>query len=354
MSAREELLKENEESIRECEGRISALMLSLGRKGVENASSLSLSVGQRLLAECYDRIAERRKAEERLASIRNASAEHEGRRKSLAEKNREREELRKRLGELEGRLGAIIYERCTFSLLDKSLYACVYRDIEREGKEKGRFRLKPLQEAGQRRRFVRYARLAESDEGMRDLDGNAALTVSEIMEVKESLERLEGERKSLSSIINAKRHSYRAMSHGGIERAEKSLSDCIRRENEAIEGYGSQLYDKGALWIGEDTPSPMLSDLQAILNEKRLLDRLLSERARLGREAKADDLRALLESEEGKLRILRRERERIDGEIADIEREAERLRWNIEKLKGASEWSGGGEADGTTGNGMDE
>ena len=84
------------------------------------------------------------------------------------------------------------------------------------------------------------------------------------------------------------------------------------------------------------------------------MDRLLSERARLGREAKADDLRALLESEEGKLRILRRERERIDGEIAEIEREAERLRGNIEKLQGLSERGGRGEADTLPAQGMDE
>ena len=350
MSAREELLKENEESIRECEARIAALMLSLGRKGVENASSLSLSIGQRLLSECYDRIAERRKAEERLSSIRSTSAEHEGRRESLAEKDRERGRLDERLATLESQLGAIIYERCTFSLLDKSRYERVYHDIEKDGKKNGGL----LRNVGQRRRFARYARIAESDDSATGLDGSATRTLSEIREIKEELARLDGERKSLSAIIASKRHSYRAMSHGGIERAEKALAECVRRENEAMEGYGSQLYDKGALWIGDDTPSSMLSDLQSILNEKRLLDRLLSERARLGREAKADDLRALLESEEGKLRILRRERERIDGEIAEIEREAERLRGNIEKLQGLSERGGRGEADTLPAQGMDE
>ncbi len=353
MSAREELLKENEENVRECEDRIAALMLSLGRKGVESASSLSISVGQRLLSECYDRIAERRKAEERLSSIRSASAEHEGRQESLAEKERERDSLGDRLDTLEAQLGAIIYERCSFSLLDKSRYERVYHDIEKDGKKKGSLALS-LRNAGQRRRFVRYSRIAEADDAASGLDGSALQLLSEISDIRKELVRLDGERKSLSSVIHSKRHSYRAMSHGGIERAEKALSECIRRENEAMEGYGSQLYDKGALWIGDDTPSSMLSDLQSILNEKRLLDRLLSERARLGREAKADDLRALLESEEGKLRILCRERERIDGEIAEIEREAERLRGNIEKLQGASERGGRGEADAASAHRMDE
>ena len=139
MSAREELLKENEESIRECEARIAALMLSLGRKGVENASSLSLSIGQRLLSECYDRIAERRKAEERLSSIRSASAEHEGRRESLAEKDRERGRLDERLAH--GMLDEVrnLHENRNVSWEKLESFGLEYREVSRYLQGKAEF-----------------------------------------------------------------------------------------------------------------------------------------------------------------------------------------------------------------------
>ena len=340
MSAREELQRENEEKIRESEKQISCLMEALGRKAVAESSSLSISVGERLLAACFDRIEERRKAEARLASIKSASAEHEGRKESLGQKNGERDALKREKGDLEERLGAMIYERCAFSLLDKERYRSVYHDIERE--EKGRAGHVPswLHGTLEKRRFRSYCRIALSSPDDAGLDGSASAVLEDIITLLSRMAELDKERRTLSSAINAKRRSYRVMARGGLERAEKALSECVQREAEAMESYGRQLYEKGAIWLSEETPSAMLDDMQAILEEKRLLDTLLSERARLGREARADDLRALLESEEGKLRILARERERIDEEIASIEKEAERLRSNIAKLQSPSERRG--------------
>ena len=91
--------------------------------------------------------------------------------------------------------------------------------------------------------------------------------------------------------------------------------------------------DNGGSWIGEDTPSVLLDEIERILAEKDALERLIAERKRLKSEAKADDLMALLENEEKKLSILQKERERIDSEIADVEAEAGRLRMKLEEIR---------------------
>ena len=329
MSAREELLKENEEQIHRSESRISSMMVSLGRKGLEDDTAMFLPGGRKLIQECRRWAGELERAESRLVSIRDASREHEGRKAKLSEKIRESKGIDEEIGQNLSSLGAMVYEKCGFSLLDKEAFSIVYRDREREERRGFPRAFLISREA----RFRRYGRLV-IDNGLDSaLDGRSAETASRIRALISMKEEAFEEKDRLSSMIEAKKHSYAAFSKDGVERAEKSIGEARRKEEEALQSYGSFLWDKGSLWIDGSTPSLMLDDIERILEEKKVLDSLVLERARLRREAKADDIMALIGNEDKKLSILRKEKERIEKEICSVEEERRKLLLKLEEIR---------------------
>ena len=330
MSAREELLKENKARIKEEEERISSLMLSLGSRGMECGLSVRLPGCMKLQQDCRNASAERTHAEERLKAIRNASQEHEERRALVESRKKDSAEIASSIDSLLTSLGASIYEKCSFSLLDKDAFAPVYKDQEKPGK--GAFG-SVLSRLSREHRFRRYGRLVISNDLDAMLDGKARETAEEIRRLQGLKAEADKEKHELLSLIVAKKHSYEALSTEGVERAEKNAKGAAEREEAALRNYGAFLWDNGGSWIGEDTPSVLLDEIERILAEKDALERLIAERKRLKSEAKADDLMALLENEEKKLSILQKERERIDSEIADVEAEAGRLRMKLEEIR---------------------
>ena len=325
-------MKENEAKIREKEDHISALLSSLGRKGAESALSAGISGSERLMQECLASVKEREKAEERLIAIRNASDEHEGRKALLDVKRKEEARLSSGIDMLLSSLGASLYEKCSFSLLDKDAFSFIYKDLGKDSEE--RKTLVPfVSSALRKRRFRRYGRLVIEHDLDGLLDGNAGKIAKELRDLYSQKIGIENERKELYRLIGAKKQSYAALSKEGIERAERNVKSAEEKEEAAFRNYGSLLWEKGQSWICDETPSRILDDIERILSCKRELDALVSERARLKREAKADDLMALLENEEKKLSILGKERERLDAEISDISKEIAQLKAKLDEIR---------------------
>ena len=324
MSAREELLKENEARIKEKEEHISSLFASLGRSAGKDAVAGS----DKLESACSRASTEREAAEERLASLKKAFDEHEDRLALLAERKKDRSRLLSELDDALSALGAAVYEKCSFSLLDKDAFASVYKDI---GDGKGGVR-SFFSEITKKRRFLRYGRFVVKNNLDSMLDGNALRNAEEIRTIHKEIEGIDNERKTLQEQINARKRSYSALSKDGLERAEKNAQSAREKEDEAYRCYGAFLFER-KLALAAPGEESLDSDTAIIAREKRELDFLIAERKRLKREAKADDLMALLENEEKKLSILGKEKERIDQEIRDVEQEISKLKAKLADIK---------------------
>ncbi len=332
MSAREELLKENEAKIKEKEEYISSLLITLARKCSDSQAALSLPGCRKLLHECQTASDERRRAEERLAAVRGASEEYEGRKLLLEEKKKEAAGFSSEIDRLLSSLGAAVYEKCSFSLLDKEAFSFVYADISREDGRKGHIR-SVISGLSRERRFRSYGRTVISRDLDSALDGKAGEIALQIRSLYRRRAEVDEEKGRLHIQVGSKRHSYAVLSKDGVERAEKGVLNAASREDEALRSYGAFLFEKSRSWIGDDTAPRLSDDIARIQRERAELDELGRERRRLKREAKADDIMALLESEEKKLSILGKERERIDSEISEVAAEIGRLKSRLDEIR---------------------
>lgn len=342
MSAIDELLSEIEEkevSIRE---NIRSLELRLGTEAASQHEALGLKVGSKLLEAALSVSAELSEAEAKQASSDEFLSEYRKAEDGLEEVLRALTSLDSEMRCLSIRLGAMIYEQCSFSLLDKETFRVVYDDVEEDRKiEKstgstilsrifgsGKAKVRKMGEEG---RFVSYAEIALAA-GIPLNGENANAVLEELKGLRKAKEEKEKEKTRIQSYLSGNKEKSR-QTERGIELSSSRITALKENEEEALVSYGSYLYDKGSEWIDKDTPSEILDTLEALLHLHNEHDSILSEKDRLDREAKADDYRAMIESEEGKIMVLEKEKERIDREIAEIRNEIDVLRNKIERLK---------------------
>ena len=171
MSAVEELSVEIEEKERTIREKIRNAEMRLGATAIKYKEMLGLHVGGRLLEAALEASSFVCEAE---AADRNTKIFLEEFRKDqsdLEDKLNDEKAREAELRRLSIRLGAMIYEQCSFSLLDKEAYRVVYDDVEEDRKlEKdssgtflskilgsGKARMRKMGEEG---RFISYSEIA--------------------------------------------------------------------------------------------------------------------------------------------------------------------------------------------------
>ena len=343
MSAIEDLLSEIEEREGRLREEIRNSELKLGMTAVSEREVLGLRVGAKLLSDAMNVSSALSDAEEEARASRTFLAEVQKDEDELdtlldAAKDRESE-----IRHLSIRLGAIIYEQCSFALLDKEAYRVVYDDVDADKKLEskdsdslfsrilgsGKAKVRKMGEEG---RFISYAEIAMKS-GVALEGENANDILGKLLALKAESGKSDEQRRVLNEKLAVEREKARSIERG-LEVADAKIKELQKNEEDALVSYGSYLYDKGSEWIDKDTPSSILDILEEMLGLHREYDSVLSEKERLEREAKADDYRALIESEEGKIMVLEKEKERIDREILEIRKEIDMLRNRIERLKG--------------------
>ena len=139
MSAKEEL--EGEISAREADirERIRNACLSLGIKAAREHEMLGFSVGGSLLDAALKATDDRRAAEENGRAIHSFLESFHADEETLSAALEEARNAEAVIRRLSIRLGALIYEQCSFSLLDRNEFSTVYEDISRSTETKKGF-----------------------------------------------------------------------------------------------------------------------------------------------------------------------------------------------------------------------
>ncbi len=325
MSAREELVRDNERKREACSGRILAAEYKLGLYAYEHKDSLSLKIGSKLLDEIINRSiileSARREDSEAEAEKKRAEADAE----HLAELERDLKREEKEEDSLEERLGAALFEQASFGLLDKDIFGRIYQDLEKEKALSGRQGLlSGINYAGWKKRetqrFRSYAEDAlRADEGL--FSGKGASLIRTLKEKRSLIFRMRADYDGL------RKKKHRNDSHKATAGSKKEDLD------KSIASYGAYLYEKGGVWVDETTPEPMLDLLSLLLELHGELASIAAERTDITKAAKAEDVSAMIAIEEGKIAILEKEKSRLDAEISAINDKILRLRGKLDSLR---------------------
>lgn len=341
MSAIDDLLGEIEAKEAEARESIREAELRLGIEAASRHESLGLRVGAKLLESVLAASDAVNQAEKDNLAARSFLEEYNQDEERLGSMLQDEKDRADEIRSLSIRLGAMIYEQCSFSLLDKEAYKAVYDDVEADRRLEqssgssmfsrilgsGKAMVRKM---GEESRFVSYAGIAL--DSCSPVNGeNASGILAEIIKLNKCQEDEEKEKNTLQARISSTREKAKQLERSADAEARR-IAGLRKAEEEALVSYGSYLYDKGSEWIAEDTPSCILDVLELLLNLYSGYDSIIAEKERLEREAEADDYRAMIESEEGKIMVLEKEKERIDKEIVEIREEIERLRNKITRL----------------------
>lgn len=346
MGSREELQREIDEKIENQKDLLSSYFYKLGTMAFQNEERFGIILGSKLKREAEDA---KINSEEAVAELSKLTQFHE----DYIQKSERRDVLeqllsasREKLSDEKTKLGAIIYEQCSLSLLDNAIFFDIYKDVNSEKKY-----IKNLEEGGLWGKFTskaglgkvrssqdkRYLKYADSiiERGLASaLKGESAKAIlSSIDKDMESISEMKAELDEISTFLNEHAEEHRKLERSGLEEAQKWSEEKEVAYYESIVTYGNYLYDKGSSWVGENTPSEVLDLLESIIGSQSEYSALYSTRERLKKEAKADDYKALIEQEKTKILILNREKEKIDIQIAKHEAEIKKLNAMIDRLE---------------------
>ena len=329
----EKEIEEESESFRHLSASLGSLMFS---------SSVLKEESGALRAALSD-IRKRKDEENRnLLIMKETVSSYEERKERKDALDREIESGVEEIRALSIRLGAAIYEQCSFSIPDKAIFACAYKDLEEENKLSSQsspfLRIinhgkAAIRRIGRDSRYSAYADAAISSDT--PLEGNALSLRNEIIEKGKKLEEMKGERNALLSSLESDSDSYKEMVHSSIAAATAEIEKLEEEELDASSRLGSFFFDNGERWIDENTAPEALDSVENLLASSKRLDELKREKERIERDAKRDEYLALIESEEAKIRVLEEDKARLDAEIDGIRGEIERLKREIDKLGGS-------------------
>lgn len=322
-----DLEAENEKMIESSTARLRSLSYSLGVA----AETLAVEEGTKLIEDCRTAVSLRQKAEEELAEVKAFIADYEARKAEKTAVEREEKALQSSIRLLSIRLGAVLYEQCSFSLLDKDCFSAIYNDISSstEGRKSflSRFARKSSDD-----RFLSYASRVLAENLDSRMQGGAKELLEEIREMQRKDAVLVGRITELSGYLDDNKQSYSMSVRQGLDDSRRNLAKLQADEERKFVSFGSYLYENGSEWISESTPSSILDMLQALLSEHDRYSALIDRRMVLRKKERADSVRAMIESEEKKIRILEAEKARIDDEIAGIKEEIDRLRLRLDSF----------------------
>ena len=290
-----------------------------------------------------DDIRKRRKEEEKKLSIMKetvSSYEERKARKEALEGLIEKSKTESK--ELSVRLGAAIYEQCSFSIPDKTVFAAVYSDLAEDNRleesssspfmrilNHGKAALRKM---GRDSRYASYASIALSSSA--ELEGNAFALKGQIEDIKKEEAEMTAERDALLDSLESDSDSYREMVRTSIAESTSVIEKLGKSEEEAEAEIGRFFFDRGGDWIDETTPQEALDSVEKMLLSANRTEELRKNLDKLERSAKRDEYNALIESEEGKIKVLEEDKARLDSEIEEMKAEIARLRREIDKLGG--------------------
>ena len=290
-----------------------------------------------------DDIRKRRKEEEKKLSIMKetvSSYEERKARKEALEGLIEKSKAESK--ELSVRLGAAIYEQCSFSIPDKTVFAAVYSDLAEDNRleesssspfmrilNHGKAAIRKM---GRDSRYASYASIALSSSA--ELEGNAFALKGQIEDIQKGEAEMAAERDALLASLESDSDSYREMVRTSIVESTSVIEKLGKSEEEAEAEIGRFFFDRGGDWIDETTPQEALDSVEKMLLSANRTEELRKNLDKLERSAKRDEYNALIESEEGKIKVLEEDKARLDAEIEEMKAEIARLRREIDKLGG--------------------
>ena len=322
-----DLEAENERMIEASTMKLKSLSYSLG----VSAEALSIGPGSRLLEDCRTAVSLREKAEEELEEVKSFIAGYEEKTAMKNAAEREEKDVRNEMRSLSIRLGAALYEQCSFSLLDKDRFRQIYEDITKEGEAKKGF-FSRFTRRSRDDRFLSYAESALRDGAWAGIQGSAEELVAEIQEMQRRDAELVGRITELSGYLNDNKQSFSTSVKQGLADSRRNLANLRAEEEKKFISFGYYLYENGSEWVSEDTPPEILDALQALLTEHDRYNALLDKRKILKKKERVDGVKAMIESEEKKIRILEAEKARIESEIESINEEVARLRIRLDSF----------------------
>ena len=338
-----ELLDDTLKRISDADERLRLLSYDLGLRAISYSSVLSINAGRRLMEAAASLTAGREEAERNLNQLQALLSAYGEKEAALEEADRKAGGISEEIRMLTIRLGAMIYEECSLSLLSRESFRIVYDDIKEDERLRsgGSGKLAKLFSRGQQKmrkmgeegRFISYASIVLDGSLENELQsGKARETAERIRTLTAEKNALDGKRAEITAELENDRKRYLDALGGGVEAAAEEVDRKRKEEEDAIAEYGCCLYSKGSEWIDKDTPQDILDILAMMLETHGERDRLEAEKAGLEKVAKAEDYRAMIESEEEKIAVLEREKGRIDREIMAIKEEIASLEERIRRL----------------------
>lgn len=345
MTEREELYKETEDKIDETTRSLRKHFYDLGFILFNNPDILPYGMGVSLVKaskEAYQALEEARKTK---LEDENLIKEYEEKKEKKIEADNTLEILRPKEKEIRLRIGALIYEQCSLSLLPRDNFSSVYFDADREkelvekstqGSFFSKFRASSelsLFRKNDKNRYYDYSSCIDDEKNASLIKSEKAQSlIGELFKIKREKETLSRTILEAEKYLEDTAQRYRILEKSGIEKDSSLLEERENAFKECIINYGNYLYDRGGSWIGENTPAEILDIFEKILESQKKYSHLNECRKQLEKEAKADDYKALIESEKEKIRILTEEKDRIDKQITEIEKEIERLETLLKRL----------------------
>lgn len=337
---RDALVRKNEKKMSDCMSRLDAAAYDLGFYAYR---SLDIPSGRKFSDAIRDKLMTLESAVRDEKELKKFCMDYEQNKAELSFLDSRLSESSVREKELSLRLGAALYEQCSFGLLDRSAFAPVYRDAEKERNLEstapsgfipkiGTAIEKKKMEKGKEARLMSYAELAMLQSA--PVYGNPLEILSALKALSAESAAMRIKRDKLSEYISGHRGEYLKASKGGLDTQRERVRKCDDEARSSIVSYGTYLYEKGPSWISESTPD----DVIAIIDKMKFLRSqqaaIASEREDIAKAAKADDVQMMIEIEEDKAAMLRKEKADIEREIAEIEAKIAGLRGRLENLSG--------------------
>ena len=317
----------------------------LGSKLYKYTKNNALPVGRKLYEECLALEARRDEIDGKYRNLTSFSLEYQDK-LGLSEKySLKKDSLEAAARSLKIRLGAILYERVSMLLASKEDFPYVYEDYgkELELKKRGESR-NPIDKLASQTGLQRFQKSANDryiayiDRSIREnkLDAiggnNAPQIISELNDLTNQLSECNSFIDDNEAFIQSNSDNISLLAKNGLDSYKNMLMEANAAFKDSISNYGCYLFDKGAIWVSETTPSDILDSIEAILALQGECAKIDRERERIARDDKVQQFKALIRNEEEKIALLRREREKIDLEIDNIQQEIDRMKAIIERM----------------------
>lgn len=262
MTTREDLFKETEEHIDDTTKKLRENFYRLGIIMFKNPSYLTSPMGVSLLKATQEAEKALKEAEEKKKDDESFLEEYEKKKAEKIGKDELLEALRKEERDIRLRLGALIYEQCSLSLLPRENFSAVYDDADEEKALNEKTRSKSFWSRftsssalnrlhhNDTSRYLDYSSFADRDENAVLISGEKAQAmITSLDEIKEKRAKESGEEETLEEYLASNLGRKKLLDKGEKEENDFLLEEKENAYRECVINYGNYLYDRGGSWI---------------------------------------------------------------------------------------------------------